>query len=41
MVDPEDKRAYYAIKDPVCDLVIDSAERWSRETRWDVPPSDA
>lgn len=26
---PHDKDAYYAIKDPVCDLIIDAAEQWA------------
>ena len=31
---PDDTDAYYDVKDPVCDLIIDSAERWARETRY-------
>ena len=26
--------AYYAVKDPVCDLIIGAAERWAAETGW-------
>ncbi|MGI8485422.1 MAG: GrpB family protein [Thermomicrobiales bacterium] len=29
---PHDVDAYYDIKDPACDLIIDAAERWARET---------
>ncbi|SRR6266851_3657320 len=38
---PEDIDAYYAIKDPVCDLIVAAAERWAQEQSWSVPPSDA
>lgn len=31
---PDDVDAYYAVKDPACDLVMDAAERWARETGW-------
>jgi hypothetical protein len=26
---------YYAVKDPVCDLIMDAAERWATATDWD------
>ncbi len=38
---PHDVDAYYDIKDPVCDLIIDAAERWARETGYELGPSDA
>ena len=28
---PDDADAYYAVKDPVCDLVIHAAERWAAQ----------
>lgn len=31
---PDDVEAYYDVKDPVCDLVMDAAERWAGETGW-------
>lgn len=37
----EDVDAYYAVKDPVCDLIIDAAEEWAKRTRWSLGPSDA
>jgi len=33
--------AYYAVKDPVCDLVMAAAERWAQQTHWSPGPSDA
>jgi GrpB-like predicted nucleotidyltransferase (UPF0157 family) len=38
---PGDWDAYYAVKDPVCDLVIGHAEAWARATGWEPGPSDA
>jgi GrpB-like predicted nucleotidyltransferase (UPF0157 family) len=35
-----DRDIYYAIKDPVCDLVIGAAEPWARATGWEPGPSD-
>ncbi len=37
----DDVDAYYDIKDPACDLIIDAAERWARETDYAMEPSDA
>ena len=37
----DDVDAYYAVKDPVCDLIVDAAERWASATRWTLGPSDA
>jgi GrpB-like predicted nucleotidyltransferase (UPF0157 family) len=31
---PTDWDAYYAIKDPVCDIIWSAAEEWARATRW-------
>jgi GrpB-like predicted nucleotidyltransferase (UPF0157 family) len=36
-----DADAYYDVKDPVCDLIMDAAERWASATRWTPGPSDA
>ena len=33
--------AYYAVKDPVCDLVMAAAERWAQQTDWSPGPSGA
>jgi len=30
----DDRDAYYAVKDPVCDLVMRAAEMWAAETAW-------
>jgi len=38
---PDDVDAYYDVKDPVCDLILDAAERWAAETGWQAPQSDA
>jgi GrpB-like predicted nucleotidyltransferase (UPF0157 family) len=37
---PEDADAYYDVKDPVCDLIIDAAERWASQTGYVPGPSD-
>jgi hypothetical protein len=29
--------AYYDVKDPVCDLVMDAAERWAADVDWAAP----
>lgn len=31
---PYDAEAYYDVKDPACDLIIDAAERWAADTGW-------
>lgn len=31
---PADTVAYYDVKDPVCDLIMDAAERWAAEAAW-------
>ena len=33
----DDVDAYYAIKDPVCDLIFDAAELWAARTGWWLP----
>jgi GrpB-like predicted nucleotidyltransferase (UPF0157 family) len=33
---PNDVVAYYDVKDPVCDLIFDAAERWAAQTDWDI-----
>ena len=38
---PNDVEAYYDVKDPVCDLIIEAAERWARETGYVVGATDA
>ena len=37
---PEDRAAYYEVKDPVCDIIIEAAERWAAETGYVPGPSD-
>lgn len=37
---PDDAGAYYDVKDPVCDLIIDGAERWALATGYAPSPSD-
>ena len=31
---PDDADAYYEVKDPVCDLIMDAAERWAIDVAW-------
>jgi hypothetical protein len=31
---PEDAQAYYDVKDPVCDLIMDAAEQWADRIGW-------
>ncbi len=31
---PDDVAAYYDVKDPVCDLVMEAAERWATDVAW-------
>jgi GrpB-like predicted nucleotidyltransferase (UPF0157 family) len=38
---PDDMDAYYAVKDPVCDLIIGAAELWAASQGWLPGPSDA
>jgi GrpB-like predicted nucleotidyltransferase (UPF0157 family) len=37
---PHDIYAYYAVKDPVCDLIMDAAEQWAATTGYTPGPSD-
>ncbi len=37
---PNDKDAYYEVKDPVCDIVIAAAEAWAASVGWRPGPSD-
>ena len=37
---PNDADAYYAIKDPVFDVLMAGAEVWAATTHWREPPSD-
>jgi len=37
----DDVDAYYAVKDPVCDLIMAASELWARDADWRPPPSDA
>jgi GrpB-like predicted nucleotidyltransferase (UPF0157 family) len=37
----DDADAYYAVKDPVCDLIMAAAEPWALGAGWSLPPSDA
>lgn len=37
----DDVDAYYAVKDPVCDLIFDAAELWAARTGWRPPETDA
>ncbi len=38
---PDDWDAYYAVKDPACDLIIAAAEHWAVHVGWTPPGSDA
>jgi GrpB-like predicted nucleotidyltransferase (UPF0157 family) len=38
---PDDLDAYYDVKDPVCDLIMQGAERWAQQTAWSSGPGDA
>jgi GrpB-like predicted nucleotidyltransferase (UPF0157 family) len=38
---PDDVDAYYAVKDPVCDLILDAAQHWAAQTGWRLPKTDA
>ena len=37
---PQDADSYYAIKDPVFDLIMAGAEAWARATGWTEPAPD-
>jgi GrpB-like predicted nucleotidyltransferase (UPF0157 family) len=36
----DDKDAYYAVKDPVCDIIMGAAEAWAASTDWQAGPID-
>ncbi|NML48642.1 GrpB family protein [Ramlibacter sp. G-1-2-2] len=36
----DDVDAYYAIKDPVCDVIMAAAEAWAAHTGWAAGPTD-
>lgn len=36
----DDQDAYYDVKDPVCDIIMCSAEEWGAATHWEEGPSD-
>jgi GrpB-like predicted nucleotidyltransferase (UPF0157 family) len=36
-----DREAYYEVKDPVCDIIIQAAELWAAQINWQPGPSDA
>jgi GrpB-like predicted nucleotidyltransferase (UPF0157 family) len=38
---PNDMDAYYAVKDPICDLIMAAAEPWAAAIAWAPGPSDA
>ena len=38
---PDDAEAYYAVKDPVCDIIMVAAEAWAAATGWGLPATDA
>lgn len=37
---PEDEDAYYDIKDPVFDIIVEGANNWARLVRWSQPSCD-
>jgi GrpB-like predicted nucleotidyltransferase (UPF0157 family) len=37
---PMDPDAYYEIKDPVFDIIVEGANVWARATGWSEPPGD-
>lgn len=37
----DDEDAYYAVKDPVCDLIVTAAQSWAERGGWELPPTDA
>jgi GrpB-like predicted nucleotidyltransferase (UPF0157 family) len=38
---PDDRDAYYEVKDPACDLILAGAEHWAARVGWSPAPSDA
>jgi GrpB-like predicted nucleotidyltransferase (UPF0157 family) len=37
---PADQAAYYEIKNPVFDIIVDGANEWAKATGWSEPPGD-
>ncbi len=37
---PDNLDAYYEVKDPVCDVILEAAEVWASSTGWVPGPSD-
>jgi len=37
---PNDKEAYYEVKEPVFDIIMAGAEAWAETTAWKPGPSD-
>ncbi|MGK6316362.1 GrpB family protein [Neorhizobium sp. DT-125] len=37
---PMDEDAYYDIKDPVFDIIVEGANEWAKAIGWSEPPSD-
>lgn len=37
---PADADAYYEIKDPVFDIIVEGANAWAQATGWQEPPGD-
>jgi GrpB-like predicted nucleotidyltransferase (UPF0157 family) len=35
----DDVDAYYAVKDPVCDVIVAAAEQWAALSAWQLPPA--
>lgn len=38
--DNEDVEFYYAVKDPICDIIMAGAEEWARRTGWMLSKTD-
>jgi GrpB-like predicted nucleotidyltransferase (UPF0157 family) len=36
----DDVDAYYAVKDPVCDVIMAAAGQWASATGWQLPPAE-
>ncbi|WP_244662097.1 GrpB family protein [Mesorhizobium huakuii] len=37
---PDNAEAYYEIKDPVFDIIMEAANEWAKSTGWSEPPHD-
>lgn len=38
---PDDHHAYYDVKDPVCDIIVEAAEAWAAIIGWNEGPTDS